>query len=202
MKPLQDDPIHVVKLGGSLLDLPDLIERLSALVGSCDGEQLLLIVGGGKAADLIRQYDQQFGLDRAAAHWLAIRAMQLNSIVVGHLLNQPLVCDPKQCISHWHEEKLAIVDPHCWLQTEEDQGIHIPHRWSFTSDSIAAHIATQIGASKLSLLKSAHPSETCDLGRVAAMGFVDGDFEAMSRSLDHVELIDLRTAPPYRCVLR
>ncbi len=43
------------------------------------------------------------------------------------------------------------------LEREDAIGVRVPHRWTFTSDSVAAHIATRVGAEKLTVLKSTLP---------------------------------------------
>ena len=78
--------ICVLKLGGSLFDLPDLKNRLSEFLGQLTDCRPLLICGGGRSADLVRQWDSIHQLDATTAHWLAIGAMQLNERLLCQLL--------------------------------------------------------------------------------------------------------------------
>ena len=48
--------ITVFKLGGSLLDLPDLKSRLSEAIDLCNSIYPVLVVGGGPLADLVYDY--------------------------------------------------------------------------------------------------------------------------------------------------
>ncbi len=203
-------PKHVIKLGGSLLDLPDVLSRLARFVEAEPAAHRLIVVGGGDAADVVRLFDAKFGLDEEAAHWLAIRAMELNAHCVAAVMKDsamrraPLVSSPEACARAWEgdAESLLIMDPLRWLQREHEQGVTIPHCWSFTSDSIAAHVATVLGAERLTLLKSTLPPEGCDIRASAAAGVIDGDFEAASASVPWVELVNLRAEPAARRTLR
>ncbi|MDC0274171.1 hypothetical protein OAK91_05515, partial [Planctomycetaceae bacterium] len=66
----------VYKLGGSLLDLPDLGQRLMRLWSRRpEEERRLLIVGGGKFADVVREWDARFGLGDEDAHELAVMSL-------------------------------------------------------------------------------------------------------------------------------
>lgn len=82
------------------------------------------------------------------------------------------------------------------------RGVTIPHRWSFTSDSIAAHIATRLDAAKLTLLKSTLPASPCDLAEAGRLGIVDADFAAAAAGVPRVELVNLRSAEFERRVLQ
>jgi hypothetical protein len=88
---------------------------------------------------------------------------------------------------------------------EESEGVAIPHRWTFTSDSIAAHIAARMGAGRLTLLKSTLPQSECGPACAAGLGLVDADFPEASAGLPSVELVNLRSTrhgAAERCVLR
>jgi ELWxxDGT repeat protein len=87
----------VVKVGGSLFDLPDLGQRLHAWLAAQGHARMLLVPGGGPTADLIRAFDRRYGLGEEAAHWLALRAMALNAWILAALLPIPLPGGPKPC---------------------------------------------------------------------------------------------------------
>ncbi len=52
----------VVKVGGSLFDLPDLGPRLVQFLARLPTREIILVPGGGPIADLIRKFDQLHGL--------------------------------------------------------------------------------------------------------------------------------------------
>ncbi len=71
----------VVKVGGSLLDWPDLPDRLGRFLDRRReaGQRLVVVTGGGPAADWIRDVDRVFAIGDRAAHDLAIRSMDLTA---------------------------------------------------------------------------------------------------------------------------
>ena len=76
----------VVKLGGSLLDDGHLARRLRAWLQSQGNGPMVLIVGGGSAADWIREAERVHKLSVEAAHRMAIRAMSFNTQLVREML--------------------------------------------------------------------------------------------------------------------
>ena len=196
-------PVRVAKLGGSLLDLPDLPDRLAQFLGGCGAEDVLWVIGGGRAADWVRQFDTVHAIGAETGHWMAIRAMQLNSVMVGRILpGAQLVGDRDEARDVWNRRRMPIADPYVWLRRDEGAGLTVPHRWSFTSDSIAAHVAVRAGAATLTLLKSRIPPSDCPASRAAQMGVVDEDFQWASASVPSVDLVNLRQAPRQPAVTR
>ena len=196
-------PIHVIKLGGSLLELPQLLDRFSAICAADASVRRLVVVGGGRAADAVRLFDRRFGLDPQQGHWLAIRAMSFNAHLFAAVMDhvEP-ACTIKTCERIWSSDKTAVMEPLSWLEDEHRRGIVVPHVWEFTSDSIAAHVATRLGAGRLTLLKSALPKGECAIADVARRGLVDREFPTAAKGIEHVEIINLRNDPPVRRRLR
>lgn len=204
---MTDQAIHVIKLGGSLLDLPDLTRRLDAVRERCFESRALLIVGGGAGADAVRMFDAHFGLDEPAAHRLCIEAMRLNAKLVAQVWSRCAMVEHRAaCDAVWQRGDAAIVDPIAWLDADAARGVTIPPRWTFTSDSIAAHIAGQVGARRLTLLKSTLPEKVCDVGEAVRAGLVDEEFECAATNVSAIDVIDLRhvqpTSPTARRALR
>src|SRR2546430_770089 len=83
-------PSHVLKVSGSLYDLPDLGPRLQCFLAGLTGADVLLIPGGGGTADVVRDLDARHGLGQEKAHWLALRALTLNAHFLASLL--PSAC--------------------------------------------------------------------------------------------------------------
>ena len=198
-----DAPIHVVKVGGSLLRLPDLTQRLKEFLGERPNERHVLVIGGGARAEAVRQADDKHDLGEEASHWLAISAMGLNTRQLVESFGRcRLVSAPADCETVWSAGEIAVVDPSAWLEREHAQGLTMPHRWSFTSDSIAAHVATQLQAPLLTLLKSTLPDGTCDVPEATRQGLVDEDFARTSARVPTIEIFNLRNRPVDGCVLR
>jgi aspartokinase-like uncharacterized kinase len=182
--------VRVIKLGGSLLDNPATPKRLPRWLDAQSPARNLLVVGGGRLVDALREKERGGALGTEAAHWLAVRAMRINAGLIQVLLPQ----------AHWvarlaqwlelpsaspqREVELAILDPWEFLQSEESAADlpPLPHRWDVTSDSIAARVAHRCDAQELVLLKSALPAAT-DVVGAAQSGYVDAHFPLAAAAL-------------------
>lgn len=191
-------PMRVLKLGGSLLDLPDLPDRFNRYVDFLHEQQpcrVLLVVGGGVAADAVRDYDRRFQLGEALGHDLAVRGMSFNAQCMARILPGTLfaqaVNDAHAC---WQASPRAavVIEPVAWLQTLEAQGLAIERAWQFTSDSIAAAIAGQLHADALTLLKSTLP-QVSTIDQAMEAGLVDRCFARASLRVKRVEAVNLRS---------
>jgi aspartokinase-like uncharacterized kinase len=146
------DGLAVVKVGGSLFDLPDLGPRLRAWLGPLDAGRVLLVPGGGASTDVIRTLDRLHALGEETSHWLAIRALTLNAHFLQALLpGAAVVGDP--CRPRGHQA-VCILDPFPFMQADEGRAGCLPHRWEVTSDAIAARAAVVAGARRLVLFKA------------------------------------------------
>jgi aspartokinase-like uncharacterized kinase len=143
-------PLRVVKVGGSLYDLPDLGPRLRRWLGKT---RTLLVPGGGPTADAIRMLDRVHGLGEEAAHWLALRALAVNAQFLARLVPQAPVL-PRLPTSA-DAGDVFILDPMAFFQDDEHRGGALPHTWQVTSDSLAVRVAVRAEAWELVLLKSA-----------------------------------------------
>lgn len=190
-------PVHVIKIGGSLLDLADLPKRIASLV--CE-PRTAIVVGGGAAADLARRWDQLHNVGETVGHWLAVRAMQLNTYMLAAVLDDARIVESvEQCGEAWRHGRIAMIDPVAWVTRFDEQ---IPRRWTFTSDSIAAHVAAMLDADCLLLAKSTLPPGECDLVRATELELVDPEFEDAAAGLVRIELVNLRAQSPVRRALR
>ncbi len=145
----------VVKVGGSLYDLPDLGRRLRALFEGLGTRRLLLVPGGGAAADVIRALDRTHQLGQESAHWLALRALSLNAWFLARLVNGIVVGHPTATRAAWEAGQLTVLDGFSFALADEAEPEHLPHSWDVTSDSIALRAALVLDADQLVLCKSA-----------------------------------------------
>src|SRR5262245_33378494 len=76
----------VVKVGGSLYDLPRLGVHLRAWLDQLETRRVLLVPGGGATVEAIRSLDRLHSLGQKCAHGLALQAMGLNAHVLMHLV--------------------------------------------------------------------------------------------------------------------
>ncbi len=77
---------RVLKLGGSLLLLPDWPERLTAWIQSHPAPLNLLLVGGGQVVDAVRELDRQHNFPAPFSHWLCIDLLSATARIASQLL--------------------------------------------------------------------------------------------------------------------
>ena len=165
----------VVKVGGSLLSLPAWPERLAELIACLDFEPPapLLVVGGGRVVDGLREIDAARPRPPALMHDLAIDAMSLTARIVADALGLPVVgtaADP------------GVLDASTWLRST-GRAARLPAGWHVTSDSIAALVAYETGRGLLLAKRAPPPEGSDDLERLAAAGWVDAHFPLGAASL-------------------
>jgi aspartokinase-like uncharacterized kinase len=164
----------VIKVGGSLYDLPELPVRLRRCLEGLGGYPTVLVPGGGPAADVVRDLDHRFRLGEEAAHWLALRALSLNAHFLSQLLPGATVCDgPDACGAAFSPGSVAILDAHAFARADDGRPGCLPHVWEATSDSLAARVAVVVRASRLILLKSVPIPAGMDWGEAGRAGLVD-----------------------------
>ena len=193
-------PIRVVKVGGSLLGLPDLAKRIRDWLGQQSPAHHVLLVGGGPLADQIRQWDQQHVLPEDAAHWLCVDLLDVTAgLLHARLPEIALVGDDRMLCQRVGERNCTIFAPARWLRESEPQlpGTRLPATWDVTSDSIAARLAVVLGASELVLLKSVLPNVKLGphIENLAAVGYVDPMLSRLGPELPILRLIGLRANP-------
>ncbi len=184
--------LTVVKVGGSLYDLPELGPRLRRLLDRFEPAPVLLVPGGGASADAVRALDKIHGLGEEKAHWLASHALSLTAHFLSDLLCVPtMVADPRRLPPGITE---AILDPYEFLRLDEGRPGCLPHAWGTTSDAIAARAAVVAAAGRLILLKSASVPAGLDWLAAARHGFVDSCLARVVAEAPqmHVESINFR----------
>jgi len=133
----------LIKVGGSLLSLPDLKARLESLIVSLNAGQVALLVGGGEAANAVRQWDHVFHFTPEISDALAIESLSLTALLVERLLPQSRRCLSREEVQAcWATGFIPIVNPSSIIPQLQRAGASpLPASWSVTSDSIAAWIA-------------------------------------------------------------
>ncbi|HEY7328106.1 MAG TPA: hypothetical protein VH592_10720 [Gemmataceae bacterium] len=170
--------IAVVKVGGSLYDLPDLGPRLRCwLAQQFTDTHVVVIPGGGPLADSLRHLDRLHRLGEENAHWLALRALTVNAHFLASLLPQASVIDDVSQLGRaWENNRVPVLDVHEFARNDEKHPNHLPHSWSVTSDSLSARVAVVLAARHLVLLKSTIIPPEVDWGEAGQLGLVDALF--------------------------
>jgi 5-(aminomethyl)-3-furanmethanol phosphate kinase len=183
--------MRVVKVGGSLFDLPDLGARLKQLLND---QPTLLVPGGGPTVDAVRAFDRLHRLSEQQSHWLALAVMRKNAVFIAECLNCRIVEFPSLCFN-----TCVVLDPFAFCRWEakitphacpfppqsrrerEEKGL--PNSWEVTSDSIAARAAALAGADELILLKSTDPPDE-PIDRWHRSGYVDPYFHRILAGIE------------------
>lgn len=170
-----DCGLIVVKVGGSLFELPDFAARLHSWLRDLEqrrqGATAILVPGGGATTDVIRRLDQVHALGHEKAHWLALWALSLNAQFLAQLLpGIPIVSLVEEGAPQ------GIVDAFSFAVADEGKSGCLPHCWDTTSDSVAARVAVVTKASELILLKSTTIPPTMSWKEAGAAGYVDPVF--------------------------
>jgi aspartokinase-like uncharacterized kinase len=199
--------VTVVKVGGSLLDWIELPRRLADFLDEQRSRvaagHVILIVGGGRAADLVRALDRNHRIGDETAHRLAIRAMDLSAMFLAAILPGSIIVDRLELLrAVWHSGQVPILLAGPILEEIEQPGVvPLPSSWDTTSDSIAARIAVHLRAESLILLKSASLPPGATREDAARLGRVDPLFPDLSNLIPHVEYLNLRDPSSGRLTL-
>jgi aspartokinase-like uncharacterized kinase len=175
--------IRVVKVGGSLLDLPGLAGRLRDWFARQPPARSVVVVGGGPLADAIRSLDQLHHLGDEVCHQFAVQAMTLAARLLHAMIGEWKLIAQINDLDRTAEAPV-LLDPWQYLHAEESSlaAPPLPHSWAVTSDSIAARLARQLAAGELVLLKSRLPPGS-SLAAVCDAGYVDSYFFTAAHGL-------------------
>ena len=199
----QAESVSVWKVGGSLLTLPDLPQRLQDAMKATGPARPLIVVGGGQTADLVRRWDRVHGLGDERAHWLALESLGLNERLLSEVM-------PKTCLVKtrpeaervWAAGLRPILHAVAFVRAEETSpAIPLPHCWDVTSDSVAAWIAALWPADELVLVKSTAWPDGISVQDGADRGLVDPWFPRIASREVRLHWINLRNDPTHLVTL-
>jgi aspartokinase-like uncharacterized kinase len=181
----------VVKVGGSLYDLPDLGPRLRDWLGTLKAEAVLIVPGGGATAEVIRCLDRTHALGEMTSHRLALQAMTVNAWLLSALLGDVPVLS-----SGWNRvDGIALLDAAAFLKQDSGPD-RLPASWDATSDAVAARAALVLQAEELILLKSVDVPSEMSWQAAAQAGFVDALFPGLAARIKRVRAVNFRSWPP------
>jgi 5-(aminomethyl)-3-furanmethanol phosphate kinase len=191
-------PVSVIKVGGSLLDWPELPSRLTRFLQerrqTSPGIRDVLLCGGGPFVDSIRRLDRVHHLGDYACHRLALQGMDLAGTVLLCMLPRAMGVDRTEMLDlKWKPDDIPLFLTSMILdELEEEQASPLPQSWDVSSDTIAAWIAGQLKAQSLVLLKSASLPAGATREVAAKLKLVDPFFPLISSPLPRVEYVNLR----------
>jgi hypothetical protein len=140
--------VEVIKVGGSLAEdsasLIALCEKLGTLAKSY---RMLVVPGGGKFADVVKEFYRNFGLSDTVAHKMAILSMDQFGLFLSNITPNSRTTYVLEETERLSSGILPIILPSN-LMFQKDP---LKPSWDVTSDSIAAYIASLLLAKKLIL---------------------------------------------------
>lgn len=168
----------ILKLGGSLLSSPALMQYLQLSCEKGRG-QLVIVPGGGVFAEQVRITQKKWQYDDITAHTMAILAMQQMALLFQGLCPDLVLIDKVAAIPLALQQQNVVV----WspLAAELDAA-GVLASWDVTSDSLAAWLALQLSVSKLILVKSASIPEDMTLEQLSTSGIIDQAFTRLVRN--------------------
>lgn len=190
------EPPVVLKIGGSLFDLPDLAPRISRLLAKLGNAPVAIVAGGGRTTDVVRDWDRRFALGPSASHWLAIHALELNDRLLRTLLESSEIARSRhEVLTLGERGRIAILSLADLLGESQQRRESVPpESWDVTTDSLAAWVAGRLGA-RLVLAKSVdRPS--MPPAEAAAHGFVDRAFAQQLPAELRIDWVNLRAERP------
>lgn len=158
--------LKIIKLGGSLLDFPNLTLNFHRWLPQDTAGRHIVIVGGGQTVEELRQRQVAKSWSDEECHERALIAMRDNSLFAAKRLDLPWT-DHQPALLRWIKGQAVSPNPTQKgtiprnvptlvfdLSAMASADLSLPKSWDLTSDSLAAWFAHRIGASELILLKS------------------------------------------------
>ena len=140
----------VMKIGGSLADdfavLKATCRELETLAKTY---RILIVPGGGRFADTVRDLYREIHLSDDVAHKMAILAMDQFGLLLSDLIAGALTVYSLEGAKKLSKIAIPLIFLPSRLMFKKDP---LEHSWDVTSDSIAAYVAGLMGAEKLILV--------------------------------------------------
>jgi len=192
--------LRVAKVGGSLLDLPQLPTVLRTWFDGQPGTNVL-VGGGGPLADFIRRADERFEIGETNSHQLCLRLMGVSAQLLAAVLPESMFVQRLGDLRHAIEGRLndlLVLDVDEMMRAQDDISLRgLPKSWEVTSDSIAAYLARVLAADELVLFKSTTLPANIKREQASDAGLVDGYFARASADIGAIRCINLRSDPPF-----
>jgi aspartokinase-like uncharacterized kinase len=140
----------VIKVGGSLAEDPECLRALCRKLGELAKKYALIVVpGGGRFADAVREYDQRFALSSDASHKMAILGMDQFGLLLSNITPNSHVFRQLKNVKELSEAKTVPIFLPSHLMFLENP---LVNSWDVTSDSITAYVAGCVKAGKVVLV--------------------------------------------------
>ena len=194
-------PRRVVKIGGSLLTMPDVAIGVERWLDRQPAASTLIVVGGGPPVDSIRELAELFPYPQEMLHWLCVDLLDASFRLMHAQQSRWLALDTYEQLQTHLESREAMrgsiralvrVGAFYNAQRSSRLPLELPVGWQTTTDSIAALLAHICKADELVLLKSCPIPDQLHWDELVRSGVVDEAFPAAISGLPGVRLENLR----------
>ncbi len=169
--------MRVIKLGGSLMSDENSLKCCLTTIEQKYKEGVVIVPGGGVYADLIRTTQQQWKFGEETAHQMAILAMKQFALLLKSLSPAFILVESLDSVKALLKKSTVLI----WSPDLQDLS-SINTNWEVTSDSLAAWLATQLGAAELILVKSAEIPINLTIQQMQKIGLVDKSFYTFTKN--------------------
>lgn len=138
----------IIKLGGSLARERQFVRWLEAIRNCKSGA--IVVPGGGIFADCVREAQASMRFSAAAAHRMALLAMEQYAIACASSFPDMLLLRDEAQLRLLREGAIAFWLPGGMALGADD----LPENWQLTSDSLAAWLSLRLDAPALVVIKS------------------------------------------------
>lgn len=194
---------RIIKIGGSMLLRDNLASAVNHWLSAHPAEQTMIIIGGGKLIDAVRELDQNHKMASEQTHWMCVDLLTATARFAADLFGWPLITTEQQWKelvqggkkfpdSQSHEQQPTVITPTVFYNRSTNvPDTQVPHDWRTTTDSIAALLAHKIDADELVLLKSCPIAKHMSLSQLADSGIVDEAFPGVAEDLRSIRIEQL-----------
>lgn len=167
--------IAVVKVGGSVVRARQLAGWLDVIAGA--QTPVVIVPGGGALADEVRTCQRDLGFGDAAAHRMALLAMdQLAWAVAGMRSGFEVGATEETLRAILARRHVAVWAPYAAITDRDD----LEATWRLTSDSLALWLSGQLGARACYIVKSVGVKrDTASAVALSRDGVLDAAFPGM-----------------------
>jgi len=142
----------LIKIGGSLVRrgrfVLSEISRSAIILSS--KYRVIVVLGGGDIANVVRELYNEFHIRQSTAHWMAISTMDINGMLFAGMNRKfKTVGTVFECKSMVNRGYVPVMLPYRLLKKADS----LPRSWEVTSDSIALFISHILDTDYVILLK-------------------------------------------------
>ena len=185
---------RVIKLGGSLLTRPHLLDDFHHWYRNQPPADDCLIIGGGQMIDAVREWDRLRPGDPRAVHWLCVAMLEHSMRHLAEAFQADARLSPVEILDSeaaWlrYSAPLSVSKTPAsalikFLRPDvvyhSASNAPLSENWSTTTDSIAMWVGLLCDADEVVLLKSCTVSPEDDLRAWVANGVVDPACEVLA----------------------